>query len=151
METIPLPLQAVLHLFSGPLADVRFGDVDARSLAALAADVQSTADAVAVAHATLEQARAALDERQHALVVHAQRALAYARVYAEGDDALVHQLESIPLPRPPRRPRATDEPLVLAEAPAAPRPRTRGRGRRESESLLPIVPVAPGLDEVAAE
>jgi len=99
MTLLSPPVQAVLELFQGPLADVRFADVDAAGLATLAAEVQSAAAAVSHQEAQLSELRQSLTERQDALLVLAQRALAYARVYAEHDDALSEQLARISLPR----------------------------------------------------
>ena len=99
MTLLSPPVQAVLELFQGPLADVRFADVDATGLASVAAEVESAAAAVARQEAQLSELRQSLSERQEALLLLAQRALAYARVYAEHDEALTEQLARISLPR----------------------------------------------------
>jgi hypothetical protein len=99
MTLLSPPVQAVLELFQGPLADVRFADVDATGLASVAAEVESAAAAVARQEAQLSELRQSLSERQDALLVLAQRALAYARVYAEHDEALTEKLARISLPR----------------------------------------------------
>jgi hypothetical protein len=125
---IPAPVQTILALFTTSLADVRFADVDGPTLARLAADVESAAESVAAAQSALDAARDAFQERQDALLQHAQRALAYARVYAEDDAALSEQLDAINLPRPTRRARS-EETLVLA-ADAQPGQRPRGRPRK---------------------
>jgi hypothetical protein len=129
MSAISPPVQTVLDLFATELADVRFGDVDAKRLTTLAADVQSAAEAVAAAQALVDDARNKLQERQDALVQHAQRALAYARVYAEPDASLSARLEAIALPRPARRPRSDAEVLLLSPDQQPPR-RPRGRPRK---------------------
>jgi hypothetical protein len=125
---IPAPVQTILALFTTSLVDVRFADVDGPTLARLAADVETAAESVAAAQAALDAARDAFQARQDALLQHAQRALAYARVYAEGDVALSQELETINLPRPARRARGEDA-LVLA-ADVQPGPRPRGRPRK---------------------
>jgi len=99
MTSLPAPVQAVLELFQGPLSDVRFADVDAAGLANLAAEVEGAASAVAQQEAQLADLRQTLAERQDALLLLAQRAVAYARVYAEHDEALTEQLARITLPR----------------------------------------------------
>ncbi|MDB4934884.1 MAG: hypothetical protein JWP87_1856 [Labilithrix sp.] len=136
MTAIPPPVQTVLDLFSADLADVRFGDLDAPALARTAADVQSASDVVVAAQLALDVARAALHERQETLLQQAQRALAYARVYAEADLALTTRLDAITLPRASRRPRsetsgASSESLVLTSE-AEPARRPRGRPRKSS-------------------
>src|SRR5512146_2316396 len=114
MTSLPAPVQAVLELFQGPLSDVRFADVDAAGLANLAAEVEGAASAVALQEARLTELRQTLAERQDALLLLAQRAVAYARVYAEHDDALTEQLSRITLPRAGKPRKAT-----AAKAPEA--------------------------------
>jgi len=133
MSAISTPVQTVLDLFATDLADVRFGDVDSKMLAGLASDVQAAAEAVASAQALLDDARSKLQERQDALLQQAQRALAYARVYAEADAALSARIEAIALPRPARRVRADGEVLTLCSDPMPPR-RPRGRPRKHADA-----------------
>lgn len=99
MTSLPLPVQSVLELFQGPLSRVRFADIDAAGLASLAAEVETAASEVQRHEASLEELRQALAQRQDALLVLAQRALAYARVYAEDDELLLEELNRISLPR----------------------------------------------------
>ena len=54
MSTIPSPVRTVVDLFSTDLADVRFGDVDAKKLASLVSEVEAAADALASAQALLD-------------------------------------------------------------------------------------------------
>jgi len=138
MNPIAPPIQALLDLFAAELSDVHFADVDAQLLARLAADVQASAEAAAIAHQALERANAAVLERSEALLEQAQRGLAYARVYAERDPALSARLEAIALPRA-RRPR-TEAPS-LAESPAP--PRRRGRPRKSENGTLDAFPPPP--------
>jgi hypothetical protein len=129
MDSIPLPVQAILDLFAHELADVRFADVDANALEQIAVEVKAAADIVESAELALDAARAALQEKQDSLLQHTQRALAYARVYAESDEAMSARLETIALPRAARRARAGSETLVLSAAPES-RARVRGRSRK---------------------
>jgi len=99
MSQLSPSVQAVLELFQGPLADLRFADVDAAGLLNLASEVEQSAAAVAEQEALLSELRQTLADRQDSLLLLAQRALAYARVYAEHDDALSEQLARIALPR----------------------------------------------------
>jgi hypothetical protein len=145
MTAISPPVRTVLDLFSTHLPDVRFGDVDASSLARVASDVETAAEVVASAQAALESARVVLHERQEVLLQQVQRALAYARVYAEADEALSAQLEAVSLPRPARRTRAdvaavsvagASDALVLTSEPQVPR-RPRGRPRKVAVASVP--------------
>ena len=133
---IPAPIQSVLELFATSLADVRFADVDAEVLARVAGDVEEAAGILEAAQAALDAAREGLQEKQDALLQQAQRALAYARVYAETDESLSARLEAITLPRAPRRSRAEDALVLSADAQPAPRPRGRPRKASVVESTL---------------
>ncbi|MDP9034015.1 MAG: hypothetical protein M3O50_04365 [Myxococcota bacterium] len=140
MQTLPAPLHTVLELFETSLAGVRFPDVDAQTLGRLAAEVEAAAEAVAVAQAALDTARRALLERQDALYQQAQRGLAYARVYAENDEALSARLDAIALSRPSRRTKINDEALVLSAEPPPPRSsRSNARRRTNGPVIEPLL------------
>jgi hypothetical protein len=130
---IAAPIQTLLDLFATSLADVRFADVDGPSLARYAAAVDAAAERVAAAQLALDAARGVLQESQDALLAQAQRALSYARVYAEGDERLSAELEAVTLPRATRRSRPEDA-VVPASAAPAPPPRPRGRPRKVAEA-----------------
>jgi hypothetical protein len=90
-------VRAVLELFEGPLAEVRFPGIDRESLAqaeseveARRADLQRALEAVASARASLETAQGALFDQ-------ARRAHGYATVFADGDAALLEALGKIEL------------------------------------------------------
>lgn len=157
MTAIPPAVQAVLDLFTTDLADVRFGDLDAPALARLASDVQAASEIVASAQIALDLARGALHERQEALLQQAQRALAYARVFAEADVALTARLDAITLPRASRRPRsdgststgtgahgAAGDSLVLTSE-LEPARRPRGRPRKLPAVQVHEEPMLEGL------
>jgi hypothetical protein len=124
MNPIPTAIQEVLDLFENQLAPVTFGGLETRVLTGAAENVRAAADALAMAEAAVEAARAALAERQEELARKAQRALAYARLYAEEDVALLGQVEAIVLPRGPRRSSRDEEPGPVGNAPP---PARRGR------------------------
>jgi hypothetical protein len=129
-------VQALLDLFATSLADVRFADVDWPSLARCAAEVEAAAQAEAVARSALDAANLALQEKQEALLQRAQRALAYARVYAESDTTLTASLEAIGLPRTTRRATVGDALVLSAASDTLPRPRGRPRKRPAAEPTL---------------
>jgi hypothetical protein len=105
MDALPQGFPDLLDLFAHSLAEVRFGDLDAAALTSLAAEVSAAAEEVAAAESALETARAALAARQETLLVQANRALAYARVFAEADEPLLARVNAIVLPRSPRKSR----------------------------------------------
>jgi hypothetical protein len=136
MEAISSPvapsIQDLLDLFATALDDVRFGDVDAKTLARVAADVHAAAAVVASAKTALDEARDILHEKQEGLLAQAHRAFAYARVYAESDAALAELLDAITLPKSNRRIKTNGDALVLSggregEREATRRPRGRPR------------------------
>lgn len=106
MTAISPQIQAVLEVFEGPLAQVRFADVDAATLRGVASEVEAAAAEIEAQQAALEALRKAQADRQEQLLALAQRALAYAKVYAENDDALSARLAAIHLPRAPKRQKA---------------------------------------------
>jgi hypothetical protein len=108
MTSLSPQIQSVLELFKGPLASVRFADIDATGLANLAAEVEAVGSEAEEQEAKLAELRQDLAQKQEALLVLAQRALAYARVYAENDEPLLEELNRIALPRAakPRKPSA---------------------------------------------
>lgn len=106
MSSISAPIQAVLDLFERELNDLRFGDLDAKRLAALAEEVREAAQLLAAHEARTTELRSALGERQEALLQQAQRALAFARIHAEDDAALSAKIAEISLPKAPKRGKA---------------------------------------------
>lgn len=135
-DVVSANVQAVLELFGGELKEVRFPDVDARTLEAAVGQVRALAGEVARAGAALRAAEAAMAEANETLNRKAARALAYMRVYAEGDAALLERLESL-APLRVRRPRME----AVADAPGwagSEPPRRRGRPakNRATESLF---------------
>ncbi len=99
MNSLSSPLQAVIDVFSGPLQGVRFADIDGEGLSSLASDVESLSSEAEALEAQLNGLREALAQRQETLLLLAQQALAYARIYAESDEALSAELNEIALPR----------------------------------------------------
>lgn len=127
-DSISPALRALLELFATDLADVKFPDVDTAVLGESAAHVREKAEAVARAQAALDAARQELNESQESLLQKGQRALAYAKVFAEDDGELGAKLEAIHLPRPVRKGgQAQAEPVGAATGNDDNAPRRRGR------------------------
>lgn len=124
-------LQSLCELFTSELRDVRFPDVDGAALASAVNAVHAAAEELARAEAVVEAARQALGERQDALLHKGQRALAYARIFAEENPALMVRLDALQLPRGSRRSATRTEPATAGAAPATAveptAPRRRGR------------------------
>jgi hypothetical protein len=130
MSPIPEAIQQVLDMYESNLPLVKFGDLEATVLASAVEEVVLAATALERVEATLDAARVTLLEKQEALLQKAQRALAYARVYAEGNAELSARVDQISLPRSSRRSQKVDIADGIQGAPALQPPRRRGRPRK---------------------
>jgi hypothetical protein len=144
MTSLSPPLQAVVALFRGPLSHVRFADIDAAGLTGLASEVEAAATEVEAQEAKLVELRQSLAQRQESLLALAQQALAYARIYAENDEALSAELNDIALPRAtkPRKPAAPKAPRT-AEDPKEP----EAEGAPAEAAAEPSAPAASAAED----
>src|SRR4051794_9626037 len=129
MSPIPPAVQQVLDVYESNLPLVKFGDLEATVLADSAEEVVLAATALERAEEALSAARVAFLEKQESLLQKAQRALAYARVYADGDAELAARIEQISLPKSRRSPKV-DALDGAQTAPAVQAPRRRARQRK---------------------
>lgn len=142
-------LQAVIELFDTELGQLKFPDVDQAVLREAAERVLAQTESVAAAEHALAVAREGLGDAQELLLSKCQRALAYARVYAEEDRELSRKLDAITLPRS----RAKAAPASPSE-PAEPKPGRRGRRSPPASGPLFLEPsgsTAPADDAAAGE
>lgn len=130
LETLDPSLRALVELFAGPLAGVTFPGVDSRALVALATAVDADATELARLETAAATLRARLTEARDELLARAHRALAYARVYADGDGPaeLAARLDAMVLPRA-----RGARPAPVAPA-AAEAPKKRGRPRKDASA-----------------
>ena len=95
------PLSAFGHemlaIFRGPLADVRFPDLDRAILEASAADVLRAQIEIESLERSLEEARSRARDASVSFTETASRGLAYARVFAMGQPVLEEALARSPL------------------------------------------------------
>ena len=98
-DSIPNDVAEFLQFFAETLSELTFPDIDQASLEALADNVESQTAEVDRLEAELQQARDALQEAKDNLRRAARRGLAYAKVYADGDQALEEQLSELALSR----------------------------------------------------
>jgi hypothetical protein len=124
--------RSVLELYSTALADVRFPDLDLASLRELAGQVRDAQHDVDDLEAQLRHANERVAEQNAALQVRAERALSYARIYAEGNAELTAQIAAI-----------QGAPTSDSSA-----PKRRGRARRPPEGQLDVLSPRE-LDEAA--
>jgi hypothetical protein len=96
-NSLPEPIRALLDLFRGPLAEVRFPDVDRDTLTEAEAEVERRRAELAQALEVVQSARESLEQGQQALLDQARRAHAYASVFAQDDASLSAALAEIKL------------------------------------------------------
>ena len=129
----------VLALFEGPLAGVRFPDVDADILNAHVRDAKKAAVRVETLRAELDDARRVLDEEEDRLAGRVERALAYLRVYAEGNVPLLGEVEAV-------------SERLRPQAVVAAMPTTRRRGRPPKASgMLALQAAAPARESTSSQ
>lgn len=143
-DPISGPVRDVVAIFDAAADQLRFPDMDAGVLRAAVEAVEAAQDEVRRLEAALLDARRRLEDTQDGLLHKAQRALAYARIFAESDPALLARLERIERIEVPRG-RGTKAP-----APAADPLRRRRRGGGVPE-LLFAVPAGEAAGDASPE
>lgn len=103
-DPVPSAVVSLLQVFAQELTDVSFPDVDGATLGLASLDeraniVRRQTEELEALRARVAVARDALEGARVDLGRHAERALAYARVYAEGQPELSDRLAAIPLGR----------------------------------------------------
>jgi len=94
----------VLAVFEEDLRGVRFGDLDAERLEEATARVRATQAEVDEARDLLDAALRVHEEEVARLGALADKALAYARIYAESDPALRDRLDAVAgADKPPKK------------------------------------------------
>lgn len=134
-DPVPPLAQAVIELFAEALPDVRFPDMDLSVLETAADDLRAAQVELEQIEAELSAARVALEKQAEQLMVRAQRALAYARVFAESDPELANRVLAIG--------HAEKKPT----SPLGGVPKRRGRPKRDAgDSSLFALEGAPSLE-----
>jgi hypothetical protein len=102
--------RSVIDLYTDELADVRFPDVDLARLQAAREELTSVQCELERCSAELERMRATLAAKAQALDATAERALAYARIYAEKDPRLSARIDAVRRARSPAAADGVDAP-----------------------------------------
>jgi TolA-binding protein len=95
LDPTPALARQVLELYAGELAQVQFPDLDLALLEAAREQVRDAQLEIERVEATLAQAQAALGDKLQQLNGKIERALAYARVFAQGDPVLAPRIAEI--------------------------------------------------------
>jgi multidrug efflux pump subunit AcrA (membrane-fusion protein) len=128
IDVTPTLARQVIDLYSVELAEVRFPDLDLSALLYAQEELHAAQLEVERVEAELADKRAQLDARSQALLTKAERALAYAKIYAQGDEDLGPRIAEI------GRRRSTTS---ISHAPSSPgliaAPKRRGRKPKDEE------------------
>jgi hypothetical protein len=116
-DPVPPLARAVIALYAEVMPEVRFPDLDLSVLESAADELRVTRAELARMEAELAAAQAALEAQAEELTQRAQRALAYARVFAETDATLAARVAEVGR---------------YGTGHAAPAAKRRGRPRRSS-------------------
>jgi multidrug efflux pump subunit AcrA (membrane-fusion protein) len=122
IDVTPALARQVIDLYTVELADVRFPDLDLSALLLAQAELSAAQLEVERVEAQLADKREVLEERSQALLAKSERALAYARVYAQGDEELAPRIAEIG-----RRKSSAPALHVLEGAADGTAPKRRGR------------------------
>jgi hypothetical protein len=165
-DPIPPSVKALVELFKNELSAVTFPGVDGAILEQLIDDVRNYTDAVIKAEAALEAARTSLRESEEVLAVKSQKALAYARVYAEDRPEIATKVDVVA--RIAGATPTSSAPPARDRDPGSDAPKRRGRQKKvvatEATDATPAAPVveaaadsndmtpaAPGVMDISVE
>jgi hypothetical protein len=140
-DTTPLLARQVIDLYALDLAEVRFPDLDLSALLYAQSELHAAQLEIERVEQELVQARSIWESRAQVLTQKAERALAYARIYAQGDAELAPRIADIGR----RKPAASADAVSGTGGEAGARePRKRGRKpKAESPSELFADPAPP--------
>jgi hypothetical protein len=99
IDPVPEWVNAIRSLFGAELTGLSFGGLDGEELDALAELVREAQGEVEAARKILAERSATLHEAQRALAKRSQQALAFAKIFAEGDEVLAARLGDLGPPR----------------------------------------------------
>ena len=122
----------VMQLYAEALPDVRFPDLDLASLQATAEQVQAAQVAVERAAAELDRARTLLHQQAALMHARAERALAYAQVFAAGNAELAARVAQVAQLNAAQSIRPTSSESAQAER----RPRRKRRAKADPDDNL---------------
>jgi hypothetical protein len=145
-DPISPSVKALVELFKNELAAVTFPGVDVAILEQLMTDVQTYTEAAIKAEAALEAARTALRESEEVLAVKTQKALAYARVYAEDRPEVAAKVDYVA-----RIAGVTPAPSASAKDRDGGSDAPKRRGRQKKNAAAAEATPAPSAVEASAE
>ena len=135
-DVTPTLARQVIDLYADELTEVRFPDLDLSALLDAQAELHAAQLDVESLETELANKRAELELRSQALLAKAERALAYARIFAQGDEALAPRLAEIGRRRSGSHGQASQS-ISTSGAIAAPKRRGRKpKAEEEPEELF---------------
>ncbi len=139
-ESVNEPVLELLAVFKEKLSSIIFPDVSLAILEGLIGKVHTSAEKLEDVQKQVELAQQALNASSEELQQKCVKALAYAKVFAEGQDDLTERLAAINLGRPARTQKRAASAAPAAEKPkqgeglVAPAPRHKKPVAAEVES-----------------
>ena len=118
---IPEQVNELLGVYRDKLAMVAFPEISLEILEKLVAEVGEQEQVLVEARKQVDEAQEALETVMETLLQRCQRGLAYAKVYAEGDETLSKLLSSINFGKSARIPKRTSS-GEKSRTPVEPRP-----------------------------
>jgi hypothetical protein len=134
-QTATRGLDDLLVIFQSDLREVRFPGVDVVALERAASGVEGARAEVGRARQLLDEAERALAALEEAQLQLGQRALAYARIFAEGQEALGARLAALRL-----------DPVAQSSGELPPRRGRPPKARAGGPSLFALPPEAQPLE-----
>jgi hypothetical protein len=130
-DHLAAPVREVLALYAEKYSEVRFPELDLAVLEAAAADVERAVAKVAEAEASIEPLREQAKAVEAELTQKVARAIAFLKVYVEGDEAEYARLDALTQALLTRR-----GPRRSVENAAAPNGERARRGRKPKASVV---------------
>jgi hypothetical protein len=146
-DHLAAPVRELLALYAERYSEVSFPDLDLSVLEAAAADVAKAADRVAEAEASIEPLREQMRAIEGELTQKVVRALAFLKVYVEGDEAEYARLDALTQSLLSRRgPRKTADSKVV---PGGERTRRGRKSKASADALAEVSAVTLSAGEIA--
>ena len=136
-DPIPSAVRELVSVFEQQLADVQFPGVGHSELSSLTEHVHENSTALDQARAQVAKVESGLAENLSQLLLKAEQALAYAKIYAASDPTLLSRLNAIKLGRATKKPVKVKAKTSNNSDPAT----SRKKAKKAMDELEQTVPV----------
>ncbi|MGC4067039.1 MAG: hypothetical protein QM784_20860 [Polyangiaceae bacterium] len=132
-DLVPQAVRDLLAFYSERYPEVRFGDLDISVLKRAVEVIDEAAKEVIAAEEALAQARQAFRGQEAELAAKAGRTLSFLKIFVDGDEEQLAQLEAISLAMPAARRRSKTTDAAASGEPKQRRPRKSKNAPEQSE------------------